>query len=488
MKNILYIALLLVSFTTYSSAQVVLDGKAEVKNVKIEQVEGAKLRINMDVDVTQTPIKSNQELQLTPRFTNGEQVKDLPTLVIAGRKSNIYRKRNPQYFSAEDNALVVRKDKKKAQVLNYSTEVDFESWMNGADLEVVENSCGCATTVLASNDHKLDRFILPPAVLSPYISYIEPAVEEQKNRSIEASAYLDFPVNQTAIRPEFRNNRAELAKISESINKVAQDGDVNVSSIKLTGHASPEGSYAGNERLARLRTEALKNHLITIYPRISPSTFKVDFVAENWEGLIKMLNESTSFTYKHDILRIIEENNNLDVREQKIRALDGGKAYRALVNDYFPALRNTNYEIKYIIRQFTVEEAKEMVWTEPQKLSLEEIYRVSEGYKDDADKYAELFEIAVRLYPTDDIANLNASTSALRVKDLPRAKRYLDRVSPDSQDAEYFNNRGVYSFMIDDYQVAKDFFNKAISKGSTNAQENLKQLENKLEYDRLFNR
>lgn len=490
MRNILYITLLLFSFTSYSSAQVVLDGNVTVKNVNIEQVvvdEYLNLHVSMDVDVTWLFLKSDNELRLIPRFTDGEQFKDLPAIVVTGRKNAIFRERNPHYFIGEENAVILRKEplSEGAQIVPYSAVIPYETWMNGSDLEIVENSCGCATTLLASNDYKLDHFLLPPPAMTPYISYVEPVVEEQKRRSIEASAYLDFPVGQTVIRPSYRNNSVELGKISQSINQVVQDGDITVSSIKLTGHASPEGSYALNDRLARGRTDALKRYLISIYPQIPAKSFEVSHVAENWQGLIKMLNESSYFMYKDEVLRIIQTTPNLDAREQKIRRLDGGRAFRALVNDYFPALRNTSYEIKYIIRQFTTEEAQEIVWTQPQKLSLEEIYRVSELYKEDKEKYAELFEIAVRMYPTDNIANLNAATSALVAKNLDAAKRYLDRIDEEAQEGEYFNNRGVCSYMEEDFETAKTYFEKAVELESANAVENLKQLEEKFEYDRL---
>lgn len=486
MKKFIYITLLLLSFTTYGQAQIVLDGKAEVSNVKIER-EGSQLNIKMDVNVTPIGIKSNEELQLTPRLTANTQYLDLPSIVVSGRKSMIYRKRNPEYFEGENTQTIIKKDKKSAQVINYTTIIPFEGWMNGADLVVVENACGCSTTVLASNEHQLDRFLLPPTVLKPLLSYIEPAVEIQKNRSIEASAYLDFPINQYTIRPDFRNNKAELDKIMESINKVSNDGDINVSSIKLRGHASPEGSYAGNERLARLRTEALKKYLVSVFPKIPSKSFEVDFVAENWDGLIKMLNES-SFTYKEEVMNIINTNNNLDVRERKIRVLDNGKAFRELLNNYFPALRNTNYEIKYIVRDFTPEEAKEIVWASPQKLSLEEIYSVTKLYPTDSKEYGELFEIAVRMYPNDDIANMNASTNALLVRDIDKAKTYLDRVSSDQRNGLYYNNLGVYYMLSEKYTEAGEYLEKAIALDSENAKENLEMLKAKVEEIELMKR
>lgn len=47
----------------------------------------------------------------------------------------------------------------------------------------------------------LERYVVKPAV-----AFVSPAVEAVKNRAEEGRAYLDFPVNQTRIYPDYRRN------------------------------------------------------------------------------------------------------------------------------------------------------------------------------------------------------------------------------------------------------------------------------------------
>ena len=485
MKKILYTALLLLGFGTSANAQIVLDNMAEVSDVSISR-EKSQLTAKMTLDLTKVDVKSNREVRFIPRLVKGDMVKDFPAVVLSGRKNKIYRERNYKYYMHEDLSLLLKKKKKSEQIVDYSFDFKFEPWFDGADFVLVADDCGCATTLLSSTESPLERFNIPLVVLRPVMTFLEPVGEIQKSRSVIAEAFLDFPVNKSVIMPQFRNNLSELNKIKESIAAVASDEDISIETVKLTGHSSPEGSYAVNDRLARLRTDALKNYLVSNFPKIAARNFLVDHVAENWDGLIKMLNASTDFQYKNDLLAMISSTPDLDEREHKMRTMDGGRAFRVLVTDFFPALRNTKYEINYIIRKFTLEEAQELVWSNPQKLSLEEIYAVTGIYETDSREYGELFEIAVRLFPQDIVANLNASTSALSRKDTDAAKRYLDRIPKDNRDGLFYNNLGVYYMLIEDYELAANQFEKAAVLGSVDAPKNLEMTNLKIEEIELF--
>lgn len=101
--------------------------------------------------------------------------------------------------------------------------------------------------------------------LAPDLAYITPAAETVKSRDLQGRAYIDFPVNVTEIRADYRGNAVELAKIRATIDSVRQDKDITLTSLSIKGFASPEGSYAANERLARGRTLSLKSHVEKLY-------------------------------------------------------------------------------------------------------------------------------------------------------------------------------------------------------------------------------
>lgn len=100
------------------------------------------------------------------------------------------------------------------------------------------DECGCGWEAL-----KNDRNTLFPIQLDqaprPLMAYVAPPVEV-KNRAKEGSAFLDFPVNRTEIRPDYRQNSRELAAIQEIIESVRGDKYATITGISIKGYASPE--------------------------------------------------------------------------------------------------------------------------------------------------------------------------------------------------------------------------------------------------------
>ena len=69
---------------------------------------------------------------------------------------------------------------------------------------------------------------------------------------------------------------------------------------------------------------------------------------------------------------------------------------------------------------FTVEEGKKVIRTNPQYLSLNELYQIALSYPQDSPEYEEVFMIALRYYPDDPVANNNMAAIALRKNDSRR--------------------------------------------------------------------
>ena len=79
-----------------------------------------------------------------------------------------------------------------------------------------------------------------------------------------------------------------------------------------------------------------------------------------------------------------------------------------------------------------------MLYPDPSRLSVEEMFRVAQTYEPGGDRFKEVFEIAVRMYPDDPVSNLNAANIAISEGKVEQAKRYLAKAetSPEKQLAE----------------------------------------------------
>lgn len=89
--------------------------------------------------------------------------------------------------------------------------------------------------------------------------------------------------------------------------------------------------------------------------------------------------------------------------------------------------------MRYTIRSFTVEEARELIYSDPRQLSLNEMFQVAQTMEPGSDAYREVFEIAVRMYPDDPVSNLNAALTAIDTGRLESARRYLAKTSDSAE-------------------------------------------------------
>ena len=168
--------------------------------------------------------------------------------------------------------------------------------------------------------------------------------------------------------------------------------------------------------------------------KLDKNIFTVSHTAEDWEGLRKFIAES-NMEHKQQILSIANDTSlKEDERETRIKA-EYADEYKFLLAACYPTLRHSNYHIKYKIRPFNVDEAKQMIKTRPQLLSQNEMFMVAQTYEPGSKEFSEVMEIAVRMFPDDPTANLNAACTRLNAGDAEGAKPYLDKAG-DSEEAK----------------------------------------------------
>lgn len=317
------------------------------------------------------------------------------------------------------------------------------------------------------------------------MAYVQPVVEPVKRREIISEAFLDFVVNKTDIRPDYMNNPQELKKVTDLVAGIKDDPDVTVRAINVIGYASPEGLLSNNQRLSEGRAKALTDYLASQfdYPR---SLYQVAFGGENWDGL-KECVEASQMPYRKEVLEFIgsfpaECDYAAQVRRKKtLMNLKGGEPYRYIIREFCPLLRKAICKIDFDVRNFSIEQAKEVFKSRPQNLSLNEMFLVANTYEKGSQEFIDLFETAVKLYPDDVTANLNAAATALSRKDTVYAKRYLNKIEKSLDIPEYHNTMGVLEMLCGNYDKAASHLNKATEAGLPEAKQNLAEMTKKQE-------
>lgn len=471
MKRTIFILATLLGMTGMSEA-VAQDTKDILPGVSVENFNmnrnGKYLTVTMDIDLSELDVNSNRAVLLTPRLVNGTDSIDLPSIGIYGHRRYYYYIRNGiSTISGETEKSF--KASNKPEQLEYDNHIPYENWMDGATLKFHRSDWGCCQEILAEYDGLLGRH---REAFFPELVFVQPKAEVMKSRSLSGSAYIDFPVDQTVIYPDYRRNTVELGKIQATIDSVRNDKDVTITSVWLKGFASPESPYKHNTELAIGRTAALKKHIGQLY-HFADSIIRTDYEPEDWAGLRRYVEQS-NIDHRTEILSLIDSDMDPDAKELKIKRAYP-EEYRFMLQHFYPALRHTDYRIDYNIRTFNeVEEIKCVMMEQPQKLSQNEFYLVAGKYEPGTDEFTDVFETAVRMFPNDEVANLNAANAAIRRDDFGAARRYLDKAG-DSAEAVYA--RGALAVREGDFETARQCLEKAEEMGLEKAALTLKELD-----------
>ena len=404
--------------------------------------------VSMTFNLDNIKIRRGGTVFLHPQYlqTGGTRSAWLPPVEVKDRVRDIYLQRNPETAFADEVYCSVVKKRKEPMSVDYSVTLPYDEWMDSSRLQVTEDLCGCGEVDRGSLVQLADADLS----FSPQLAYVVPEAEPVKTRELSGRSYLDFRVNRTEIDPSYRKNPVEIK-----------------------GYASPEGSYPSNRRLAEGRTESLKKYLIDRYGFPS-TTIKSSYEPENWEGLVKYLKTST-LADKDAILAHIENGpEDIDRKEREMKQ-KFPQSYKVILNDCYPGLRRTDYRIDYVIRSFNLDEAKELVKTAPQRLSLEEMFAVAQTYQPGSEDFNHVFDVAVRMYPDDEIANLNAANALLEQGRAEEALKYLDKVKSSVPEAE--NACGVAYLLLKDYDRAEQHIEKALEGNLDAAKHNMEFLK-----------
>ena len=200
----------------------------------------------------------------------------------------------------------------------------------------------------------------------PWLPFLLPDAEQTKVRSIKGRAFLDFPVNETAIYPQYRRNPEELERMRATIDHALFDKSFQVLRVTLHGYASPESPYSNNTRLALGRTQSLKEYVCQHF-QLRDSIVDTDYTPEDWDNLRAFIESRGNsrrvkgdiwyehetvvetpampdYVLKHreELLAVIDSPMEPDEKEARLKYVGGGQPYRWLLQHVYPGLRHTD--------------------------------------------------------------------------------------------------------------------------------------------------
>ncbi|MBD5310969.1 MAG: hypothetical protein HDS13_02230 [Bacteroides sp.] len=446
-------------------------GAQDVERCHINDVMIDKGTESLSVSFTIHPEKyrmgRNSLLRITPAITAPGDTARLTPLTVVGKYAWYQEIRN-----GGDDPLLFRAS--HGQPAEYTNTVPWQPWMDNSTFTLLVDTLSCCGGERQKpGELPVARLDWRPRMFEPEFEYVTPLDTLEKRFALSGRANVRFIVNKTDIDWSYANNHVELDSILRTVKVVRRNPDAAVDSILLTGYASPEGPYANNVRLARGRTEVIKEY-VRNNGDFPASVYHTASVPEDWEGLRRWLADSNLPEREEMILFIDTDSGPVETKNDRFAAAFPSQ-YPWLLNNVYPPLRHTDYRITYTVRRYyEVEEIERVFVSYPGNLSLNELFVLANSYGRGTKKFDEVMSTAVLLYPNDPVANLNAANASMQIGDLERAERLLTKAG-DSAQAEYA--RGVLRGRQHRYAEARQCFEKAARMGESHAADALRLLQ-----------
>lgn len=448
-------------------------------------LENDTLTLDFAFNVEEVKVNSTQSYAFTPVLFYEKNYQTLPPVVVSG-KSNFKMRRQDRRIAKKGDytqpyTIVKGKSADRQDHINYKISIPYQEWMGKADMWILqEGKEDCLIDL--PEIQVIEPVVVEEAPTLPQkgavcepcmsmVSYLTPTEQPLKIRSEQNTLYIEYAVGGTEFKADYKNNAAELQKLKETLNPLTEGDLITFKAINVCGYASPDGSAKTNDRVATKRADSFALYLKGSY-HFPDSILKVTSAGEDWDSLIKMLEEEKP-TYAEKALEIIAKYPSLDVREARLKS-GLGASYRTMVNDYFSRLRRLSISVEYEIREVRNSEAAQLIYTNPKMLNLQEMYGVAKMYQPGTKEYKEVYEIAATNYPSDVVANINAASANIVYGDFDRASQYMERVKDDPR---AWNNMGVLTWLSGDSEIAKEWFTKALTVEPEKAQENLNKIK-----------
>lgn len=457
-----------------------------IEGCRVETAD-RKVHVSMHVDMSDLRIKSQHTVSLTPVLVSkdGSREHAFPPIVIdGGTRNKVYLRAQrlesvdlPPYHD-EMSKVIIRRRNGEEQTYDYAATADYARWMLNGSIEMREEVHGCVNCQTGTSQQQYLETVIPEFIPDYRFDLIEPEIETVKVRAETRTARLQFRQDSHRILPDYKNNRAELDTVSNSIQLVQNNADVSITGIYVTGYASPEGTVSHNLVLSENRARALADYIVREND-IDGDLLHVAWIGEDWKGLRMELENFPKLLKRDEVYRVIDEcTGDRDACEERLKEIEPAAIYERLLNEVYPRLRRNEYRIEYNVRNFDINEARRMLEERPDLLSLAEIYRVAALSEKGSPEYVKAMGVAARYFHSSPAVLNDSAMASIEAGDCAAAVKLLEGSTVTQTNASLLNTLGVAYAGAGEPHKAREAFADAAAKGSAGAQHNLGEIDN----------
>lgn len=319
----------------------VANAQSKINNESMTR-KNSTVTVSFKVETKDSGIAPKMKEVIKPYIYNGADTLWLDEVAVYG-KGRFLRERQVNHINGNKRWTLGKNQVMKGSECNFSQQVQVESWMTNATLGVcrVVEGCGkCGMFSSTENLTKAELFIIPEYVL-----------EDLSKRIVAKHDNLEiiFKVSKIEIDHSIFNNEVTFSKILAAVDRIYGEKGNTIEKIQISGFASPEGNTKFNTWLGENRAKAVIDYIIEQRPEygLTLNNFEVVNGEENWSGLRSVL-EHSNMKHKTKVIAIIDDTTlKGEAKKRKIKELDGGQVWQAMIKEIYSRLRIANYKAIY---------------------------------------------------------------------------------------------------------------------------------------------
>lgn len=278
-------------------------------------------------------------------------------------------------------------------------------------------------------------------------------------------ATLFFVINKADISSK-ELKKDEMKALQQFVKDAAANERMEVKGIEISAFASPDGEESLNDKLAANRMKNsdsfFKKELKKSKVTTDESNYKTTSLAEDWDGFKTLMQES-EIQDKELILRVLSMYSDPVVREKEIKNISA--AYEEIAEKILPQLRRSTLSVNVAVIGYSDEEIKELVASNPDTLSVEELLYAATLTQDNAEKLS-IYQKAAAKYPEDWRTNNNVGHISYLMGNVAEAKAAFEKAKEaDASNTVVLNNLGACAYAEGDVAAAKEYYNAAAGAG-----------------------
>jgi len=306
-----------------------------------------------------------------------------------------------------------------------------------------------------------DKKIADGVIITPLLQQADAMVMRAgdnfvRTSSEEKGAKINFLINQADIR-QSELNKQEIKALQDYIVQVAKAEKLEIKDIVLEAYASPDGPIELNTKLSEKRKDVSQRFLNQTSEKakiqISNDAFKARSTSEDWDGFQNLVKQS-NIQDRDLILRVLSMYTDPVVREKEIRNI--AAAFEEIKKQILPELRRAEFKVVVTVNGYTDEELKDLVFSNPQQLKIEEILFAATLFEGDLEKQYTIYKKATELFADDWRTHNNAGWAAFKLGRYDEAEKYFKAAKDVNNNGVITNNIAACQLMRKEYAAAKE--------------------------------